>query len=75
MRHCHEVQNTNSMNRTPITLVAAAFVLAAAVVAPQETPKTSASHLGSWQLISFKYGDAKDFSDFPKEQRRIKSIT
>jgi len=63
------------MNRTPITLVAAAFVLAAAVVAQQETPKTSASHLGTWQLISFKYGDAKDFSDFPKEQRRIKSIT
>src|SRR2546425_3474560 len=63
------------MKRTPITLVAAAFVLAAAVVAQQETPKTSASHLGTWQLISFKYGDAKDFSDFPKEQRRIKSIT
>src|SRR6266566_7925960 len=63
------------MKRTPITLVAAAFVLAAAVVAQQEPPKAGASHLGTWQLISTKYGDAKDFSDFPKEQRRVKLIT
>jgi hypothetical protein len=63
------------MKTTPIALVAAAFVLAVAVVAQQETPKTGGTHLGTWQLISFQYGDVTGFSDSPKEQRRVKLIT
>src|SRR6185503_18265824 len=56
-------------------IVVAAIVLAFTLVAQQQTAKGSGTHLGTWQLISTKYGDAKDFSDFPKEQRRVKLIT
>src|SRR6266581_4247502 len=45
-----------------------------ALVAQQQSTKSS-SHLGTWQLVSTKYGDAKDFSEYPKERRRIKMIT
>ena len=33
------------------------------------------SHLGTWQLVSLKYGEESKWSDAPKEQRRIKHIT
>lgn len=33
------------------------------------------SHLGTWQLASFKYGDATKWSEVPDGQRRIKHIT
>jgi len=46
-----------------------------ALVAQQQPAKGGSSHLGTWQLVSTKYGDAKDFSDYPKERRRIKMIT
>jgi hypothetical protein len=32
-------------------------------------------HLGTWQLVSLKYGDATKWSDAPSDQRRIKLIT
>jgi len=32
-------------------------------------------HWGTWQLVSFKYGDATNWSDPPNGQRRIKHIT
>lgn len=45
------------------------------LVAQQQPAKGGSSHLGTWQLVSTKYGDAKDFTDYPKERRRIKMIT
>ena len=33
------------------------------------------NHLGTWQLVSYKYGDATKWSDAPRDQRRIKLIT
>lgn len=63
------------MKKAPIILVTAATFLAATLVAQQQTAKGSGTHLGTWQLASTKYGEAKDFSDFPKDQRRVKLIT
>jgi len=34
----------------------------------------SGSLLGTWELVSYKYGDRKEFSDSPKSRRRIKMI-
>jgi hypothetical protein len=33
------------------------------------------SHLGAWQLVSYKYGDAVKWEDAPPDQRRVKLIT
>jgi hypothetical protein len=33
------------------------------------------THLGTWQPVSFKYGEASKWSDAPEDQRRIKLIT
>lgn len=63
------------MKKSAITLVASVTLFAATLVAQQPAAKAGNSHLGTWQLISFKYGDATDFTDSPKEQRRVKLIT
>ena len=63
------------MKKIPTIIVVAAIVLAFTLVGQQQTGKGSGTHLGTWQLISTKYGDAKDFADFPNEQRRVKLIT
>jgi hypothetical protein len=64
-----------TMKKPPTMIVGFALVLIISLVAQQPSGKGSGTHLGTWQLISSKYGDAKDFSDFPKEQRRVKLIT
>ncbi len=56
-----------------ITIVTLMF--AQAMVGQQASDKGGARHLGTWQLVSTKYGDAKEFSDYPKERRRLKLIT
>ena|SRR5688572_7285054 len=33
-----------------------------------------ASHLGTWKLVSTKYGDAKDFTPYREESSRLKII-
>lgn len=33
------------------------------------------THLGTWQLVSFKYGEESKWSDAPEGQRRLKLIT
>lgn len=58
--------------------IAAIAVLAVAfgLRAQPEQPRSSGAHLGTWQLVSFKYGaDRQDFTDFPQNQRRLKLIT
>jgi hypothetical protein len=61
-----------------ITGIVAIAALAIAVVLPaqQEPKESSASHLGTWHLASFKYGtDQPGFTDYPQSRRRIKLIT
>ena len=64
------------MKKTALILSAVViFALTAALVAQQPPAKGGGSHLGTWQLLSTKYGDAKEFSDYPKERQRLKMIT
>lgn len=61
-----------------ITLTLSAFVIlafAAVLIAQQPSAKGGGSHLGTWRLVSTKYGDAKEFSDYPKEHQRLKMLT
>ena len=54
----------------------AVLVIAFGLQAQPETQKSSALHLGTWQLASFKYGtNSPKFIDFPTSHRRIKLIT
>jgi len=67
------------MNRTVVAiLVTLVLTVASCQVGPraeQEPGTKSASLLGTWELVSYKYGDQKEFADFPKDRRRIKIIT
>ena len=56
-----------------ITTVVAGLALAISLSAQQDTAKSP--HQGTWKLMSLKYGDAKEFSDFPASQQRLKLIT
>jgi hypothetical protein len=46
-----------------------------ALMGQPKTAKADNSPLGTWQLVSTKYGDATEFTDYPPERRRIKMIT
>ncbi len=43
--------------------------------APQEKEAPKNPLLGTWELVRYKYGDEAEYSDFPKERRRLKLIT
>ncbi len=59
-----------------LVIVLVMLFLTISLQAQQESNKSSSSHLGTWQLISFKYWEsAKDFTEFPQDRRRIKLIT
>jgi hypothetical protein len=51
------------------------LALTAALFAAEKPPKGTGSHLGTWQLVSAKYGDAKEFSDVSNEGPHIKMLT
>ncbi|HUF62145.1 MAG TPA: hypothetical protein VMN36_08735 [Verrucomicrobiales bacterium] len=64
------------MKITPLifsAVVVLGFVVAS--IAQQPAEKGSGTHLGTWKLVSTKYGDASEFSDYPKERQRLKMIT
>jgi hypothetical protein len=72
------------MKRTIIGFIAMVALAAAVGVCGQQEPKrgsgsgmeSSGSHLGTWQLASFKYGtNQQSFAEPPSSQRRIKLIT
>lgn len=65
------------MKRTVIGIVAVIMFAITVGLRGELEPKTaSGSHLGTWQLASYKYGtNRQDFADFPSGQRRIKLIT
>jgi hypothetical protein len=55
-----------------ITVIALLF--GADLFAQQQAPKSSTNHLGTWLLVSGKYGDAGE-SPLPKDERHVKIIT
>jgi hypothetical protein len=64
------------MKKTALIL-SSVLILAftSALLAQQSSTKTDTKPLGTWQLVSTKYGDAKAFEDYPKERKRVKMIT
>lgn len=67
------------MNRTVVViLVVSVLVLTSCHIGQrtqQELGMKSGSLVGTWEMVSFKYGNMKEFSDAPKNRRRIKMIT
>jgi hypothetical protein len=64
------------MKKTALTLGAVVMLaLATALFAQPSAAKGGASHLGAWQLVATKYGDVKEFTDYPKTHQRIKMFT
>jgi hypothetical protein len=64
------------MRKTLLILgTAAALALTAVVPGAEKPPKDAGSHLGTWQLVSAKYGDAKEFSDVSNSGPHIKMLT
>jgi hypothetical protein len=56
--------------------ITVALMIATGLQAQEGTKKSSGSHLGTWELASFKYGtNQPGFTDFPKTEHRIKLIT
>ena len=51
------------------------LTLTAALPGAEKPPKNADSHLGTWQLVSAKYGDAKEFSDVSDSGPHIKMLT
>jgi len=57
-------------------VVIATLAVAIGLRAQPASEKSPASLLGTWQLVSYKYGtNQTDFADFPKDRRRLKLIT
>jgi hypothetical protein len=55
------------MKRTIVGIVTIAALAIAVGLRAQQEPKSSGSHLGTWQLASYKYGTNQQvFTDFPK---------
>src|SRR5215471_19014789 len=54
---------------------AAALAFTAALPGEEKPQKDAASHLGTWRLVSARYGDAKEFSDVSNQGPHIKMLT
>jgi hypothetical protein len=63
------------MNRTTLLLTTTIALLWQIQPFAQLDGASATDHLGTWQLVSSKYGDAKGFSDVPKDERHVKIIT
>jgi len=64
------------MKKTTLIFGLAVSLAFAAVLLAQQQPTTGGgAHLGTWELVATKYGNAKEFSDYPKEHRRLKMLT
>ena len=63
------------MKKTPLIHLTVVALLLTAVLFGAEPSAKDAGHLGTWRLISTKYGDAKEFSDVSKDEPHIKIIT
>jgi hypothetical protein len=70
------VKNKNPMKKSLLTLATVLLLgLITSAIGQQNAAKADNSPLGTWQLVSTKYGDETNFTDYPAERRRIKMIT
>ena len=64
------------MKKTALAVAVALIMGFTAVSADKQKPAKGVGGLvGTWQLVSTKYGDAKDFTDYPADRVRLKMIT
>jgi len=64
------------MSKNALTVLALLALTFSVTIIGQQQPGTIAgAHLGTWQLVSTKYGDVKEFSGYPPDRRRLKMIT
>jgi len=64
------------MRKTLLILgTAATLALTAALPGAEKPAQDEGSHLGTWRLVSAKYGDAKEFSDVSNQEPHIKMLT
>ena len=50
------------------------FLLLQPAIAQSEKPAGVGQHIGTWKLVSTKYGDAKDFTQYSEDSTRMKLI-
>ena len=58
-----------------IVFIIALFTIGLSVAVGEEKEAPKNPLPGTWELIRMKYGPATEFSNFPKERRRLKLIT
>lgn len=64
------------MRKTLLILgTVAALAFTAALPGAEKSSNDASSHLGTWRLVSTKYGDAKEFSDVSNSGPHIKMIS
>ena len=63
------------MKKISLTTAMVLLMTLTGLMGQPKSPKADNSPLGTWQLVSTKYGDATEFTDYPPERRRIKMIT
>lgn len=64
------------MKKTPLILTTVAAIVLTTVLFGAEKPVNDVSSpIGTWQLVSTKYGEAKEFSEVSKDEPHIKMIT
>ena len=56
-----------------VCLLSALLISSCALIQPKKNDNES--HIGTWQLIAYNYGNKNEFTFAPKEKRRIKFIT
>jgi hypothetical protein len=63
------------MKKISLLLGAVVTLVFALALVGQQPAKSNSNLLGTWQLVSTKYDPAKDFTDYPKDHRRLKLIS
>jgi len=66
-------RNISSVILLSLSLVA--LTLSNQVVAQQKSEGAGDKHLGTWKLVSTKYGDATEFTRYRESSSRLKFIT
>ena len=51
------------------------FLSLSALQAADKSEASTSSHLGTWRLLSTKYGEATEFTNYPDTSKRLKLIT
>ena len=56
-------------------LIAFALLSLSALQAADKSAASTSSHLGTWRLLSTKYGEVTEFTNYPDTSKRLKLIT